>query len=496
MLTPVGVFRGTLIFSLLTLPWALGFFALDADGPFSIHDSIIYGVIAETEPGWQMNPHHPGFHALQSGVQVILSACGVAHPGFMAARVLAGIGAAIALALIASMAGSRMLVGIAAALVFASARIISMETAVGETNLPGIAAALWMFREALAARPRCVSLTASIVVALWMREDSILLLPGVLAAAAPGFEASLRWRRLMAVTAVAGLVTLAGYVLAFQFVEYLHEGRAIRFTEWLVLYAHVPQMAITHSAGMERLVIYAGSLGAATVGQFDGNSWFSFAMGMLWCGAFLAAAWLGRGTLPARRLLVGVALMLAVRLPFFAWFEPENCEWHALHLALLAVMVAAALAEPKAGARPAVGVAVLLLLLAATAMIIGPGLLRLRERTLITGVEEVVAAAGRDATFVVLTNDRAAHALRYLHLFPVICMDAAGAMGEIMRCVQQRTAVAFVTDRTVGNALPWSGPLERRGAEFIDALRDTPGLAGVRWFTGPAGLCGALSLTR
>lgn len=492
----MGVFRGTLVFSLLTLPWALGFFALDADGPFSIHDSIIYGVIAETEPGWQMNPHHPGFHALQSGIQTILGAVGVEHPGFMAARVLAGIGAALALALIAAMAGGRILVGIAAALAFASARIISMETAVGETNLPGIAAALWMFREALALRPRSATLIASITVALWMREDSILLLPGVLTAAAAGFEPLQRWRRVAGITLAAGVLTLAGYILAFQFVDYMHEGRAIRFTEWLVLYAHVPQMAITHSVGFERLATYAGSLGAATVGQFDGDSWFSFALGMLWCGAFLAAAVLGRGCLPSRRMLVGVALMLAVRLPFFTWFEPENCEWHALHLALLACMVAAAMATPKAKAWPLVAVAVLLLVALATACVTAPGLTRLRARTLMTGVEEVVAAAGRDATFVVLTNDRAAHALRYLHLYPVIQQDEVGAMAEITRRVRENAPVVFLTDRTVGNALPWRAPLEHRGGALLDKLRHTPGLEGVRWFSGPGGLTGALSPKR
>ena len=511
----MGVLRSVALAALLTLPWALAFFSLDADGAFSIHDSIIYGVIAETEPQWSLNPHHPGFHVLQNALMPLLGACGVDHPGFVAARILAGIGAACALVLIARLARGRALFGMCCAAAFACTRICAMESAVGEVNLPGIAAALWALREATRGRVsgsthggvRPWHCGASIAVALCMRQDSILLLPAFMLAAWMGMGPG-RSRTLVRVLAWSGVATLAFYAVCFQFVTYEFAGRQIHFHEWLVLYSNVPQMAVTHTYGMERLALYARSLGGAIFGQHSEAVAPHFIAGCAWCAVILGAAWMARVRLRAaeaqaspqaqasadgRRLAVAVSLALCVRVPFFTWFEPENVEWHALNVALIAALAAGMAAVPSAASAAACtprvrwSVALLLVLCAITLWTHGGGLLQLRERRLIEGVEAVVAQAGPEAAYITMSNDRAAHALRFLHIYPRIHATDSAAMADAWALLAAGRTIAFITDRAVGDALPWNSLDRAVGGKLMDALQQHHMLSAAHIFHGPAG---------
>lgn len=483
----MGVTKGLCFAALLTLPWALWFFPLDADGAFSLHDSIIYGVIVETEPQWSLNPHHPGFHALQNALMPVLDVCGVTHPGFVAARILAGLGAAFALVLIARFAKGRLLFGVCCAAAFATTRICAMETAVGEVNLPSIAAALWALREATAERVRPWRFGSSIVVALALRQDSILLLPALLTAAWMGLGPG-RFGLLLRVLCCAGLATLAVYAACFQFVRYEFDGRQIHFHEWLVLYAHVPQMAATHAYGLERLAIYARSLGSATFGQYSEAVWPHALAGSAWCVIVLLAGCLARADAARKRLGVAVLFALAMRIPFFTWFEPENCEWHALNLALVTALAASLGAgRAQAPARARLGALLLLALCAFAVATHGSGLLDLRRRNLMQSVETVVAVAGPDAAYFTLSNDRAAHALRFLHIYPRIHATDSAVLVDAFELVQKGRTVAFVTDRLVGDGLPWTNWATAKGGALLEVMREHSPEDWTRYFNGPAG---------
>jgi hypothetical protein len=368
---------------------ALWSFPFDCDGAIAVHDGAAYGVGANLLDRGSISPHHPLFHVLALGLVPPLRALGVPHAGHVAVRILSGAGAAWILLQIAFLAGRRrLLTGAAFALVVLASGGFIVEAGLGETVLPGVAAAL--FTLVIASRPGTSLLTigAALAFALLLRQDNLFIVPGVAIALAAARPEGARAAAVAKVLAWSALATILGYVASWI----AGTGGAMPFFVWLLWLAQWgPWVQRPFEWGA--LADYLGSLSNAMTGPFwppgESRPW----LGAAYLAAIVCAGVLLRGTLPNRRFAFPAGLTLTIWALFHSWWLPSNFEWLvAAAVVLLAMMSGLARGEPATSpvSRRA-GAALLLGLTAWTIFAATPHLTRYRERRLAEAIEDTVA---------------------------------------------------------------------------------------------------------
>jgi hypothetical protein len=199
----------------VTMALAVWLYPVDSDAAFAVHDAIWYGEQAQSSPLQSISPHHPLFHVFVLGLLQPLRVLGVAGPGHVAIRIVAGIGASWLILQICGLAGRRrLLVGAAFAFVILCSRGFIVELASGENVLPAAAAALFALTTAAKPNPSLIAAGAALTFAALMRQDNVFIAPGVAAALALGLEKGRRLRGIAAVAIGVGLATAAGYSAA------------------------------------------------------------------------------------------------------------------------------------------------------------------------------------------------------------------------------------------------------------------------------------------
>ncbi|MAG56635.1 MAG: hypothetical protein CMJ83_10130 [Planctomycetes bacterium] len=375
--------RWVLLTAAVALALSLFLFAWDADGAFLVHDPLFFAVNAETRPWSSLIGHHPAFHVLVNFTTAGARACGLEHPGHVGVRVVSGLGAAAIVLLLAAIAGpGRRGLGAAFALPLLATRGFLLEAGAGENVLPACAAGLAALWFASRAEVGSWKVGIALVVALVLRQDNILILPGVLTAFAMTRSAGERWRGSLRLLAGAGLAALGLYLVGWwisapelRFDHYLFHMMTY---EWMPVHDQLPSAA--------RFADHFAVSGVAVVGlQGPPDArWMHVLVGIGFCAAMLAAGSLLRGRDRTTPFAISAIVVLAVRAPFYAWFEPHNFEWWMLSLV---VIVGASVATARGEARFAIGVRRLAigLLVVLTAAILAwhlPWTLRLQDRTL------------------------------------------------------------------------------------------------------------------
>jgi hypothetical protein len=452
---------------------ALFLFTYDSDGAFAVHDGVFYGLAAERDPAASVSAQHPGFHVIAAALVPPLRALGVPRPGHVAVRVIAGAGAAwLLLQIVGASGGARPIVGGLFALVMLCSRGFVVETAGGETVIPAAAAALAAVRSACRETPRLAATGALTTLALWLRQDNLFVLPGVLAGLAAAHPRGARLRACVRLCAGAGLATALGYVAAWWFAT----AGAEPLHRWLVPYAG-PWSGDGTLDG-PRLRWHLSSLTAALTGQTWVVTETRPFTGLLFSGGVVACGVMLLGSAPSVRFLLPALIAGGASSAFHAWFEAENFEWLVLPFALV-VTLAAGLArgEPATGRRARLaGAGVLIALSAWMLAAHGPSTLKLRERRLIGMVEEAVGGPRRGWRALAY-GGRAGAALTVLGVpfeeLRAYPHDARSAFESVLEEVRSRPVpTVVVTDRLVGTGMPYV--LDRYASVRLDydALAD------------------------
>jgi hypothetical protein len=114
-----------------------------------------------------------------------------------------------------------------------------------------------------------------------------------------------------------------------------------------------------------------------------------------------------RGADPSRRYAAAVLVTIAIRAPFYAWFEPQNFEWHMLPMALLAAL-GARLARGAPATGPVAQRAALASLFLAglvTLAVHAPNTWMLRQKRFATAIDAAIEAAGKKAYYVAIDKN-------------------------------------------------------------------------------------------
>jgi hypothetical protein len=449
---------------------ALWLFPHDSDAAFVAHDALYYGMQAERTPARSLNPSHPGFHALVLALVGPLRGLGVAHPGHVACRIVAGLGAAWLLLQIAALAGpSRLLAGAGFALVIAASRGFVIETALGENVIPAAAAAL--FALTVAARPRVnlVLAAGALTLALLLRQDNVLLVPGVAAAVAIGSEPGTRFARVAKLLAAAGVATIAGYLAAWWVAM---NGNA-PFFDWLLgIGREGPRSAPELVAGT-RAATYVATVASAMTGDLAPPRVSGVAIGLGYLVAIVVAGLLMKGRAPRRILAVPFVVTLVARASFHAWFEPHNFEWLILPIALGAAfasgLVHGAPATPPAMRRT--GAAILVLLTAWFLAAHGASTWRLRDRSFIRSMEAAVNVDRKEWRFLAASLN--AHtALDLLEVPHDAIRESPRSLEDVARALRANPVPTTVLwDRGLGDGMPNT---LRQAGEIVSEIDTMP----------------------
>jgi hypothetical protein len=483
--------------AVVVLGVCLFLFGWDADGGFAIHDPMFYASHAEDQPWTSVSGHHPGFHVLVNGVTEVLGRAGVERPGYMGVRVVSGLGAAALVVLIAGLAGRRRLqVGVLFALPFVATRGFVMEGATGENVLPAAAAALLAL--VLAARPGVglVCVAAASILALLLRQDNVLAVPGIALAVALRRGKGDRARPVVGLVLVTGLITLGCYVALWR-VTAAERG----FQAWMLELTDAPARSWAPSTLPDGSVvpIHLAALGAAVSGvqthvdpeRPGAGVPLHVGIGLGWCAVILVCGVLLRGDRRPSPFLWGAAAILAVRFPFFLWFEPRNFEWWVLPCALVAAAGSACAAgrSTRSLAMRRTGTSLLVALAVATVASHGASTWTLRDRTLSRALEEAVELGGPASHCRYIAYRFRAAAAFHVHRVPmnreqdVILGPPGAAVGLFEARLKARPVRTVVlVDRFVGDGMPAT---IRRGdpsglGPYLDHLEDGSGLRALR----------------
>lgn len=467
--------------ALFTAAVGAGCFVLlpvDSDGSFAIFDGVLYGIQMERAPVESISGHHPLFHVLGGLLTAVLRECGVPTPGHYAARVLSAAGAALTALLVALAAGrTRWWVGAAFGGVLVLTRSFLIDAAVGESLLPACAAALWAVHEAARRPVRFGWAAAALVLAVLIREDNVLIAPGVAAALALGAPPGRRVRGAAGFLALTGAVTLAIYVACWLVAARGRES----FIFWLTSLAAGPGWAGHYPFAAGPFPTHLDALAASVTGRTWGFGDVNLWLGPGFLAALLAAACLLRGTNRWRAYGVAIVPIFAARAAFFMWYASDSPKWSVLTWCLAAQLCAAAAggeARRPAAARFA-GAALLAALAAWLLWWHGPLTLRLRERRFIESVKSAVAACP-DCRFIAhgYQVDLALLFLDVPHVRVDTHADAVRSQDELLAAARaQATPAMVVLDRHIGIGEPWSmAGQERARYPFIDDRESAPPL--------------------
>jgi hypothetical protein len=479
--------RGPVILAFMLAAWVGTVFLLpaDSDGAFAAWDGVDYGIKAERPEGVGALHHfHPLFHAFALPLTRALRAAGVATPGHVAIRILAGAGAAALVFLVVTAAGrGRWLAGVGFAAALIATRATVIEAAVGETVVPGVAAALWALAEATRPRIRWGTLWVALAVALLVRADNVLIVPGVVAAAWAHPESRGRAGRIAAGVALTGAATLAGY-LVFASLDSRGPGPF-----WQSLFpSYLDSWIRRDQPGVAPLVSRVDASSAAIVGRTWPRSEPNLWIGPAFAASLLAAAFLLRGRSAQRRLVLAAAITFACREAFFTWYDVTNPKWSVFTLGLLAFL-GSRLAEGEPArslAARRVGGLILVLLAVVPPVVHGPFTVRLRDRGFISAMSHAVAQ-GQDCRFLTVgpTVDLG---LTYLGV-PHLALAPAAKLEDSLDAVA-REAVAHASPALIvferwlpwmPSGDPWVMQNAPQGRLPIDSLPPTPEIRLISW---------------
>jgi hypothetical protein len=471
--------------ALASIAIGLFLYAPDADGAFAIYDGAWYGHYAERYPAYSVLPHHPLFHLVVAGITALLGAAGVAGPGHVAVRLVAGLGGALVVWMVAGLADRRRrTAGAAFAFALFATRGFIAETATGENLFPAFAGALLLLKCASADSPSLAKIGAATALALCLRQDNLLVLPGALLAVAPALPREGRVRRLAAMLGVTALVTIAFYVLAWTWVRTLNDEG---FLGYLTRFKRISgwQGALDVAT---RLALHLGSFGVALVGRH----WFTvaphLAVAAAWILAVLGSTGMLRGTRASRRYATAALVTIAIRLPFFAWFEPTNFEWQLMPMVLLAALGArTAAGEPATSPRwRAAGIGLLVVVGVAVFCAHASNTWTLRKRTLAEAIDKAVEAGGPRAYY--LAMDKNAMLALEMRRLPYDQLDIGYGddFRHLFKLAHEKRSllhapIVAVGDRFVETGMSWD--LEHAGEGFgtFDSAKPTPEISLVQY---------------
>lgn len=368
---------------------ALFLYPFDADAVFAVHDGIWYAVGAERYPAESINPHHPLFHGFVIGLTYVLRDLGVANPGHVAIRIVAGLGGAWLLLQICALAGRRrVLVGSAFALLLLCTRGYLIEMGTGENVLPAAAAALFALRLAARPNPSLLATGAALTFAGLMRQDNAFIAPGVAWALMRGLPPGRKLRGVVTLAAGVGVATLAAYLVFWWWNVEAQEP----FFLWLNRFGREGSWTGPKEFSLGRLPVYVFSVAIAMTGRLSPPGTEQPWVGLAYVAGILGPALLLRGSERKQGLGVPILLTLIGRAFFHSWFEADNFEWLVLPVSfVIAYASSLTRGDPATPlpARIAGGVALaglVVWLLAAH----GAPTWRLRDRQLMSSVEEAV----------------------------------------------------------------------------------------------------------
>jgi hypothetical protein len=383
----------------------LGLIPADSDGALAAINGVTYGLSAETERLDTIAPHHPLFHTLARALVGPLRALGVERPGHAAVRVLSGAGAAAVLVLVIRLAGrDRRLLGVGFALLLSCTRGFLVDASVGDTILPGCAGALFALTLATRASSRPKAIGAAAALAMLLRQDARLALPGILSAAASSVARGLRLRRVVAILSVAAVLTIPGYLAAW-FVA----GGGEDLFEFLLRTQRKGDLDAWGAArGTPAILQMVDAFGALVTGRYWPWSGRNLWIGPLFVAALLVAGGFARGRRSIRPLVIGVGLTWVFWLPFFLWWRPFHWDYFLLPVSFLAALASGAVADDalvdgESTRMPPRGCAVAASLAAVAGLILAshlPSTVRLRDRRLMAAVEKATARAPPEARFL------------------------------------------------------------------------------------------------
>jgi len=444
-----------------------GTFSGFSDGRILGNDAIPYAVeLSAGAP--HANPHHLLFHPVARLVLILLAPFG--HASFplrsslglaMTAQVLvSALGGALAAWFFLSAARRslgagwrRQLAALALTLLLVFSAGHWLYASVGETYLPAIAAETALLglalRERLShgPRPRALWLVVALLVAVLLRQDSVLVVLPLALLLEP--------RRASLVVGTAGGLALGTYALA-RGLGGTEEG----FSMWLRGLANSGLWGAPLSS---QGIAVAGGLTLTALGYplwYACQAWLRGELtGALPALLLGTAPWLLLVLAPLlteradptpeargrKRALAALLAFAGLRFLFFAWWQPGNMEYHTGTLTPLALALAIWLGGRRLTLRPALalGAAALLVLVGNLQFLIGPNQARdMHERA-----TEALAAAGPGG--LVLSLDELGHyALVRAHdtqpgAHPPRVLDASAVAsgGNLTRLAELRAAI-------------------------------------------------------
>ena len=454
---------------------ALFLFPADSDGALANHDGIWYAMLAEHLGRRSIMAHHVLFHMAVVGLVDPLKALGIASPGSVACRIVAGAGAALVLLLVASRARARWVVGCGFALVLLSSRSFLVEAAVGENVLPACAAALATLIVATRPTPSPWKVGAAFAVALLFRQDNLLLLPAVFYALWSGLPRERRFRTITLTLVAGGAVAALGSVAAWRVAR--QPGQSL-WTYLVDLGRHDWSLSIVGP----RALAHTDAFGIAAVGRHwwpdDHHLWIPAAL----LAALGVAAWGLRGDAAPPRFWRACLLAIATRIPFFLWFEAHNPEWHVLTWVLVAACGSSAAAGSPRTSVPlrVMGTAILLALSVVILRSHGPHTWLLRDRTM----TEAIHALGDLKGVEVFTDGHiVGTAFSRLRIPRTVLGNRRDANMAFLRGeVETRPRpMLFMIDRMVLDGMPYSLDHLNEYDHHLDSGLDTEDLRLERW---------------
>ncbi len=297
---------------------------IESDGA-QYSDGIWYGIEMEANPARAIHGNHPMFHLAAWPLAVAARAAGLEHPGHVAYRIVGAAAGAALVWFVGALGGRRAAwFGLAAAGYAAASRMFVLEFSTGENVGPGAASAVAVVWAALDRRRRPVLVGALLALAMTLRQENILLVPGV---AMTVFPRGRRRGPLLAFLALTGAAVLALYAIAWRIAD--PDAAFVRYLIGLGSDgAYAPAPPGTSFASLE-----VAALGDALVGS---HGLAPPALGLLGVAGLLfpvAVAWTRSGSrrLTREAWLFGPPVLL--RFFFFGWWEPANPEWQLFALA-------------------------------------------------------------------------------------------------------------------------------------------------------------------
>ncbi|MSR74135.1 MAG: hypothetical protein EXS14_01520 [Planctomycetes bacterium] len=442
------------VLAMLFMPW-------NADGCFAVNDALWYAHGAEHDGLASISGHHPLFHVLLLPITLALDAVGVAHPGHWALRIVSGAALAGIVLLLGRLAGWRR-AALALPLMLVATRAVLLESAVGETVVPAAALALWAL---IVAADRGTSMARAGVIAtlaLLLRQDNILIVPGLLFALGARLPAEARIKQLTLWLLLTGVFTIFGYAVCWKLSGVTELRSFLMSTAETASRTWAPE----YWPGLNELVMRSVALGVAVTGvQVDFRAFaLNLGIGAAFFAVLLAAAKLARGSIVLHAgLLFGSLLIAATRFCFYLWFEPHNFEWWIVELVLATALCAATMRGTPRTTPFRSRIAILLLIAAATCTfwVHKSTTLALRDTTLHDAAAQAELWSQAPEQPLVVTHGFRTHTalhLRQIHHDPFLLLTAPIAEVAAPLLTEYITRankpVVLLIDRFVGDGHP------------------------------------------